>query len=284
MGLLKSLFKFLSPKYQNVFLDYPVNPRPRFGHGKPPHPKLHSIVDSNRSKYAKILKASLNYMDDIKQIPRHPSKDNPTDPYWQNGFLPGLDVIMLYTMLAEIRPKTYLEVGSGHSTRVAHRSRMDNDIDMKIMSIDPEPRASIQGIVDKMIPSRLESSDYSIFSTVESGDIVFIDNSHRILPNSDSTVFFLEILPELPPGVIVHIHDVYLPYDYPQFMCDRYYSEQYGLAINLLANSSRYRTILPNYFISLDPELAAIVSPYWDLPELQGVERHGGSFWIEIGN
>jgi hypothetical protein len=53
-------------------------------------------------------------------------------------------------------------------------------------------------------------------------------------------------------GVIVHVHDIYLPYDYPQFMCDRFYSEQYGLAAFLLANPDRFLTIMPNYFVSED--------------------------------
>lgn len=96
-------------------------------------------------------------------------------------------------------------------------------------------------------------------------------------------VFFLEVFPRLQKGVIVHIHDVYLPYDYPDFMCERFYSEQYGLAMYLLANPERYRPILPNYFIHQDPKLNQIMDPLWDHPNLKGVERHGGSFWLEIG-
>jgi len=87
-----------------------------------------------------------------------------------------------------------------------------------------------------------------------------IDNSHRVLLNSDATVFFLEVLLKLSKGVIVHIQDIYLPYDYPQFMCDRFYSEQYLLASYLLANSKKYNPLLPNYFISKDKEL----KKYWN--------------------
>ena len=95
-------------------------------------------------------------------------------------------------------------------------------------------------------------------------------------------VFFLEVLPKLSKGVIVHIHDIYLPYDYPQFMCERFYSEQYGLAIFLLANSNRYKPILPNYFISKDNELSSIIEPIWHHTNLNNVEQHGGSFWLKI--
>lgn len=95
-------------------------------------------------------------------------------------------------------------------------------------------------------------------------------------------VLFLEVLPRLGRGVVVHIHDVYLPYDYPQFMCNRFYSEQYGLAILLLANPQRYTPIFPSYFIHLNSELSALIAPMWDSPNLAGVERHGGSFWLRI--
>ncbi|SDD09103.1 hypothetical protein [Williamwhitmania taraxaci] len=95
-------------------------------------------------------------------------------------------------------------------------------------------------------------------------------------------VFYLEVLPFVPKGVIVHIHDVYLPYDYPQFMCDRFYSEQYGLAMFLLANPDRYKPLLPNFFVSEDADLSSIVTPIWNIPSLKTVERHGGSFWIRV--
>jgi hypothetical protein len=111
---------------------------------------------------------------------------------------------------------------------------------------------------------------------------LFIDNTHRILPNSDSTVFYLEVLPALKRGLIVHIHDIYLPYDYPQEMCDRAYSEQYGLAMYLLSNPEKYKTLLPNYFISEDKELSGILDPMWNHPNLKGVEHHGCSYWLKI--
>jgi hypothetical protein len=75
-----------------------------------------------------------------------------------------------------------------------------------------------------------------------------------------------------------------MPYDYPQFMCDRAYSEQYVLAAFILANPKKYRTILPNYFISEDPKLKTILNPIWEHKSLSGVEQHGGSFWFEINN
>ena len=75
---------------------------------------------------------------------------------------------------------------------------------------------------------------------------------------------------------------IYLPYDYPQFMCDRAYSEQYVLAAFIIANPEKYKIIMPNYFISEDKELSQILNPIWSNKKLDLVEKHGGSFWIEI--
>jgi hypothetical protein len=66
-------------------------------------------------------------------------------------------------------------------------------------------------------------------------------------------------------------------------MCDRFYSEQYVLAAFLLANSEKYKPLLPNFFISEDASLKKILEPIWHHPNLEGVERHGGSFWLRIG-
>ncbi|HZH73336.1 MAG TPA: hypothetical protein VFD91_12640, partial [Mariniphaga sp.] len=165
---------------------------------------------------------------------------------------------------------------------VAHKAKSEQNIDMRIISIDPMPRAEIDVLADTVIREPFENIQYDVLEHLNENDILFVDNSHRILPNSDSMVFYLEVLPRLKKGVIVQIHDIYLPYDYPQFMCDRYYSEQYGLAIYLLANSEKYKTILPNYFISEDKVLADMIAPIWNHPNLKGVEKHGGSFWLRI--
>jgi hypothetical protein len=100
---------------------------------------------------------------------------------------------------------------------------------------------------------------------IRSGDILFFDGSHRTFTNSDVTVFFLETLPRLPPGVIVHIHDIFLPADYPPEWNKRMFSEQYILAAMLLGKAPAFRTLLPDYFACTDPELvphvAALVRP-----------------------
>ena len=280
--MLKQLYRFLSPRYQNLFLEYKVKLKPRYGHGLPAHPELYKIIDANRETYIKLLKKALVNKKNIWAIRDSKVETDNDKPAWNNGYLPGLDIIGIYTMLARFKPKRYIEIGSGNSTRVAHKAFIEKDLSTEFISIDPKPRAEIDQIPNRMIREPFENVNLDIVAELNANDILFLDNSHRILPNSDSMVFFMEILPRLKRGVIVHLHDIYLPYDYPQFMCDRFYSEQYALAIYLLANPDKYETILPNYFISEDKELSELIAPIWDHENLKDVERHGGSYWIRI--
>lgn len=281
--MIKQLYRFLNPRFQNIFLDYKVDMRPRYGHGRPPHKGLYAIIDADRATYTRLLDKALTHKEQLWAIRDMKLETDPRLPVWNNGFLPGLDMVAIYTMLAEYRPKRYVEIGSGNSTKVAHKAKVEQQLTTRIISIDPQPRAEIDALADTVIRKPFEDIDLTMLDELEENDILFVDNSHRILPNSDAMVFFMEILPRLKKGVIVHVHDIYLPYDYPQFMCDRAYSEQYGLAFYLLADPVKYQTILPNYFIFEDKALAAQIAPMWDHANLKDVERHGGSYWLRIG-
>lgn len=280
--MLKSIYRFLSPKFKTLHADYAVDFVPRYGHGKPPHKELYDIINANRTEYAAFIDHALTYAEAIQQIKPTGKQENALEPAWNNGFLPGLDIVAIYAMLGKYQPKRYVEVGSGNSTKVAAKAKRELGLKTEITSIDPMPRAEIDSLADVIVRKPFESLNYDDLLQLEENDILFIDNSHRILPNSDAMVFFMEILPRLKKGVIVHIHDIYLPYDYPQFMCDRFYTEQYGLAFYLLANPTKYHTIFPNYFVSEDKELSTQLSPMWNHENLNGVERHGGSFWLKI--
>jgi hypothetical protein len=279
---IKNIYRFLSPKFQTLFLEYKVNLKPRKWEGKDFHPNLYEIINKNRALYAEILEYSLKHKETLQNIKVSGIETDTTKPVYNNGYLPGLDIVGIYTMISRYKPSKYIEVGSGNSTKVAFKAIRENNLNTKIISIDPKPRTEIDSIADVVIREPFENTNLDLILSLKENDILFIDNSHRILPNSDSMVFFLEVLPRLAKGVVIHIHDIYLPYDYPEFMCERFYSEQYGLAIYLLANSQRYQPILPNFFISRDEELSKILNPIWSHPALKEVEKHGGSFWLRI--
>jgi hypothetical protein len=278
--MIKNLYRLLNPKYQKIFLEYRVNPSPRYGFGKSPHPELYAIVESGRDSYKKFIEQLLSLRSSMWEIKDYENETRKNEPSWNNKFLPGLDIIALYSMIAIFKPSKYVEVGSGNSTRVALKAKHDHSPKTEITSIDPSPTRSLEGIADEIYREKLENSQILLPDLLNEGDILFIDGSHRVLPNSDCMAFFLEILPRLKNGVIVHLHDIYIPYDYPQFLCDRFYSEQYSLAIWLLGNQKSCDILMPCYFISQDKELTGLLSPVWDHPNLREVERHGGSFWF----
>jgi hypothetical protein len=264
-----------------IRLDYDFIPTPRYGHGKPLHPELYEIVDRNRDVFVRFLSELKEFSPDFGRIPRMEDASDVTSPFWNNQFFSWLDAMCLYGMLATRKPKRYVEVGSGNSTKFARRAVRDHRLETRIISLDPTPRAEIDLLCDECIRSGLESAGQSIFTSLEPGDILFIDNSHRSFTNTDVTVFFLEVLPRLKPGVLVHIHDIMLPDDYPPEWSDRYYSEQYLLACYLLAGWSRLKILLANRFISLDEKLMPLVIAVY---EKAGIDyRYGGSsFWIEM--
>lgn len=259
---------------------------PRYGYGLPPHPRLHSLIESGRERYRERLRRIVGQTDALARIPvtRGPRPEDALEPAWDNNFLPGLDAASLYCFIADASPRRYIEVGSGNSTMFVRRAIRDNKLTTSITSIDPFPRADIDAICDRVVREPLGRADLGELLQAEAGDVIFLDGSHQVFTGSDVTVAFLDVLPELRPGVIVQIHDIWLPYDYPSRWGNRLYSEQYMLAVALLSAPHRYRVLLPNMFIASDPDLRAVLDPLWSRSQLAGVPRHGGSFWIEIGS
>jgi len=278
-------------RQQLVFIDYPVRPAARYGYGKPPHPKLCELIAKDRAGYQATLEKFWEFKDALLKIPAQPS--SPLEPAWVNGWLAPFDLASLYCLVALNHPQRYLEIGSGESTRVARRAVRDQKLRTRIISIDPQPRGEIDSLCETIIRQPLESVELSVFDQLAPGDILFIDSSHRVFTNSDVTVVFLDVLPRLAPGVLVHLHDIFLPYDYPPEWRDRYYSEQYLLAAVLLGQSARFRIALPNAFVSHDGELSAVLAPLWHDPRFapaaptngqtrQVADRSGlgSSFWM----
>jgi hypothetical protein len=179
--------------------------------------------------------------DRLEAIATHHPGDIPADNVWCNG----LDAWALHGFLAERRPATYLEIGSGVSTTVARKAIERHGLPTRIVSIDPAPRSDIDALCDVKFRARLEDTDLSVFDTLSARDVVYLDGSHQVLPNSDTTVFMLEVLPRLPPGVLVGIHDIYLPDDYPDDAAATGMAEQYLVAAYLLGGSLD-KVVLPS--------------------------------------
>ena len=227
-----------------IELDFALNPTPRYGHGKPPHPDIYALLNEHRARYARRLTEFTNFAADLAEIP----VDQPAEcmrPFWMNGFFPGFDAFALHGFLATARPTTYIEIGSGNSTKFAHHAIQKRNLDTRIISIDPTPRAEIDALCSEVIRAPLESIDLEIFKKLGKDSVVFFDGSHRCFMGSDVTVFFFEVLPRLRPGILVHVHDIFLPQDYWPAWKDRFYSEQYLLAAWLLGVAEACRLNYP---------------------------------------
>jgi hypothetical protein len=279
--LMKKAAHKVSPETVAV-LDYPINSKQRWCTDHP-HQKLYDIINDNRKIYETNLQSFLQYSRFFTGISEQPpAKSSFIEPHWINGMMPALDGVAIYGFMVTHKPNIYMEIGSGNSTKFARKAIIDHDLDTKIVSIDPTPRADIDEICDEIIRKPLEDADLQIFDSLNSDDILYIDSSHRVFMNSDATTIFLDILPRLNSGILVEIHDVTLPYDYPSDWIDRYYSEQYLLAAYLLAKGSMFNIILPNTFISHDRELSSILDPLWEKEEMRNVQKYGCSFWMTM--
>ena len=261
-------------------LDYPPSAvaHPQYGHGAAPRRLLAELLESHEAEFGRRLIELARFRDDYATIAlRDP---DPVQPSWINDWFPGLDGISLYGLLRAREPARYVEIGSGTSTTFAARARGDGGLPTLIRSIDPQPRRGIDSLCDEIIRQPLELAGLQPFGDLEPGDVLFFDGSHRVFMNSDVTVFFLDILPRLPAGVHVGVHDIYLPDDYPPEIASRYYSEQYLLAMVLLGKSL-LRPVLPCWYIHASGRLQQQQSALWEDSRLDQVPRHGATFWLE---
>jgi predicted O-methyltransferase YrrM len=260
-------------------LDFPTSGEPtsRYGYGKPPHARLARLLASHDADYERVLRDLGAYREELLAIPL--ASGSLREPRWHNQFLFGIDGATLYAFTRSREPKLYVEVGSGNSTLFVDRARRDGALQTRIVSIDPHPRRQIDEICDRVVREPLEQAGLELISELQAGDMLFMDGTHRVFTNSDATVFFLDVLPELAPGVLVGIHDIHLPDDYRPEHARRYYSEQYLLAAYLLAEPDWLRPVLPCWYVSGEGELGelarALIPP-------QQVRTRGVIFWLEI--
>lgn len=265
-------------------LDYPPSRdlRPRWGYQTPPHPQLSALFARDHAAFEARVNELRSLRPFLERIRSDYSGETAPEAGWVGPPINAIDLALLYYFVWKHRPRTYLEIGSGATTCFARRAARDHGLATRIVSIDPDPRSAIDAICDEVLRDGLETlSDLRIFEALLPGDIVFLDGSHRAFMNSDVTAFFLDVLPRLRPGVLVHIHDIVLPYDYPELFKDWYWNEQYVLGAYLLGARERVQVLMPSKYVSATPGLKECLHP----PILPGVGdptlwTEGGSFWF----
>jgi predicted O-methyltransferase YrrM len=145
---------------------------------------------------------------------------------FDQDWFPRLDAAAAYALVRRTGPRRILEIGSGHSTRFLARAVEDAGLATEIVCIDPAPRARIAQLPVRHVPVLLQHADPALFAALGAGDVLFVDSSHIAMPGTDVDRLFLEVLPRLPAGVLVHVHDVFLPDPYPPAWAWRGYNEQ----------------------------------------------------------
>lgn len=190
-----------------------------------------------------------------------------------NGYYDSPDAEALYLMVRQAAPRRVIEVGCGNSTRVTRQALRDSGTECTLTAIDPYPRADIADVVDRFEQARLETVDPALFADLAAGDILFIDSSHQVRMSNDVAHLFCRIIPALAPGVVIHVHDVFLPYEYPnRFFSDcPSWAEQYVL--HALLQGGGYDILWPGYYLQKERPDAVAALPFLSHGRAQ-------SFWI----
>ncbi len=203
--------------------------------------------------------------------------------FTQNSQFSWLDSRLAFVLLRKWRPRNFIEMGSGFSSLlVADINKRFLDFGCDVVCVEPYPRdflkKNVPGI-SSLIEAKVQDVPLSLFEKLNAGDVLFIDSSHVSKTGSDVNHLYFEVLPRLRKGVIVHIHDIFLPNEYLKEWVveeNRSWNEQYILRA-LLMFSSAFKVVFGSaYAYSVMPELLREALRFRD-----GRIFGGGSFWIE---
>lgn len=198
-------------------------------------------IDWQGERQAAFLQ-SLSFASELAGLSRQPLPAG--EYYLSNGNFEAGDAEFLYQFVRHFKPGKIIEIGSGYSTLMAAKALKKNREDEPLrqfehICVEPfeMPWLEQQGV--KVIRKMVEDVGIDLFRTLEAGDMLFIDSSHMIRPEGDVLFEYLELLPQLKPGVLVHVHDIFSPRNYPKtWLVDevRLWNEQYLLEAYLSDN------------------------------------------------
>jgi hypothetical protein len=191
--------------------------------------------------------------------------NNPTPiPYqfhFNNGSFERVDAEILHCMVRIYKPRRIIEIGSGYSTLVTaaacELNRQREGVSCQFEAIEPFPnslfRDRIPGL-SLLITEKLQNIEMSYFDQLGEGDILFIDSTHVLKTGSDVQLLYLDIIPRLRPGVVIHIHDIFLPHEYPLSWLKEehiFWNEQYILQ-SFLAFNNIFRIIWAGSYMQMN--------------------------------
>lgn len=237
---------------------------------------VEALFDAQRARFSQCLGEIERFRPELLAIGDAPAPA----PRWRQDWFPRLDGAAAYTLVRTLAPARIVEVGSGHSTRFFSRAVSDGALATAITAIDPAPRAALEGLENvRLVRRTLQAAGLDAFECLRPGDVLAIDSSHILMPGSDVDMLLNHVLPVLPDGVVVHIHDIFLPDDYPAEWAWRGYNEQLGVAP--LLTSGGWQPLFASHFVAtrMAADLADTVISRLELPD----GAHESSLWLKKG-
>ena len=244
-------------------------------------------VDMNTEGQMNLLSIfESTYKNEYEKIPKDET-DSPHLYFLNNNDFFSIDGLILYCMIRYFKPNKIIEVGSGYSTLLAAQALEKNQLESgkasELIAIEPYPNEILQkGFpgLSRLIKMKVQDVPLSEFEKLGKNDILFIDSSHVLSIGNDVQYEYLEILPRLNPGVLIHIHDIFFPNEYPKkWTLERhhFWTEQYILQAFLAFNKKFEVIWASNYMLAKHPDKFEDAFNY---RIIEGSPYHIASFWM----
>ena len=220
---------------------------------RPAYRAIEELFARNRAGFEAVLGLLDDYAAELSRIApgSTPGAGPGPQPRWDQGWFPRLDAAVAYALVRRHAPRLIVEIGAGHSTRFLARAVADGGLATRICTIDPAPRAALSALPVEFhrapLQALMRDGGAAPFAALGPGDILSIDSSHVLMPGSDVDILLGHVLPALPPGVMIQIHDVFLPDDYPASWDWRGYNEQLGVLPLLLGG--RFEVVFASRYV-----------------------------------
>ena len=220
------------------------------------YPALEPLFAAALPSCAALLAAAGAYAEDIGRIARGgPGLVGERPARFGQEWFPRLDALAAYTLVREARPARILEIGCGHSSRFMAQAVADGGLATAMTCVDPRPRAPLAGLPVRHAQRRFGEDDIAAAGAFAAGDLLFVDSSHVVAPGNEVDRVLLDVLPRLPAGVLVHFHDIFLPFGYPLAWEGRRYNEQ--TAVGALLGGGGYEIVFASRYVAAATNLVA---------------------------
>jgi hypothetical protein len=258
---------------QGFFIPYRYADRVDDKDVRAPYPFIETLFKECEPRFQSLLDTIEGLRAELLEIGKLP----PPEPRFDQVWFPRLDACAAYAMVRRCSPARIVEIGAGHSTRFMTRATRDGKLPTQFITIDPVPRAGLAGLGVQWVEATQSEADPAIWASLQPGDFLFIDSSHICMPGTDVDHLLNRIMPTLPAGVIVHIHDIFLPDPYPTDWSWRGYNEQ--CAVAPLLQGGAYQPMFASRYVSTRMRDAVARTLVAELPAVD--EAWGGSLWLK---